>query len=131
MSTLILEYVLIVLLVLGVGYLIYLLKDRGTIIKEDYYGITGSILSMLEDKEASQVNVKSILREVSKAVSFVELNFKNEDNEIKQEKALEMARNSILELNLSTEIPDESIIYIIRLSTALLPGVRPLGGSKR
>ncbi|WP_243108043.1 hypothetical protein [Clostridium sp. JN-9] len=102
--------------------MIYLLKDRGTIIKEDYYGITGSILSMLEDKEASQVNVKSILREVSKAVSFVELNFKNEDNEIKQEKALEMARNSILELNLSTEIPDESIIYIIRLSTALLPG---------
>lgn len=131
MSTLILEYVLIVLLVLGVGYLIYLLKDRGTIIKEDYYGITGSILSMLEDKEAAQVNVKNILREVSKAVSFVELNFKNEDNEIKQEKALEIARNSILELNLSTEIPDESIIYIIRLSTALLPGVRPLGGSKR
>lgn len=120
MSTLILEYVLIVLLVLGVGYLIYLLKDRGTIIKEDYYGITGSILSMLEDKEAKQENVKNILRQVSKAVNFVELNFKNEDNKLKQEKALEMARNSILELNLSTEIPDESIIYIIRLSTALL-----------
>lgn len=120
MSTLILEYVLIVLLVLGVGYLIYLLKDRGTIIKEDYYGITGSILSMLEDKEAKQENVKNILRQVSKAVNFVELNFKNEDNKLKQEKALEMARNSILELNLNTEIPDESIIYIIRLSTALL-----------
>lgn len=120
MSTLILEYVLIVLLVLGVGYLIYLLKDRGTIVKEDYYGITGSILSMLEDKEAAQENVKNILREVSKAVNFVELNFKNEDNKLKQEKALEMARNSILELNLNTEIPDESIIYIIRLSTALL-----------
>lgn len=120
MSTLILEYVLIVLLVLGVGYLIYLLKDRGTIVKEDYYGITGSILSMLEDKEAAQENVKNILREVSKAVNFVELNFKNEDNKLKQEKALEMARNSILELDLNTEIPDESIIYIIRLSTALL-----------
>ena len=100
--------------------MIYLLKDRGTIVKEDYYGITGSILSMLEDKEAAQENVKNILREVSKAVNFVELNFKNEDNKLKQEKALEMARNSILELNLNTEIPDESIIYIIRLSTALL-----------
>lgn len=121
MSTLILEYVLIVLLVLGVGYLIYLLKDRGTIIKEDYYGITGSILSMLEDKDAECENVKSILRQVSKAVNFVELNLKNEDNKLKQEKTLEMARNLILELNLNTEIPDESIIYIIRLSTALLP----------
>lgn len=120
MSTLILEYVLVVLLVLGVGYLIYLLKDRGTIIKEDYYGITGSILCMLEDKEAAQENVKHILREVFKAVNFVESNYKNEDNELKQKKALEIVKASITELNLQTEIPDESIIYIIRLSTALL-----------
>ncbi|MDF2883002.1 MAG: hypothetical protein K0R54_3559 [Clostridiaceae bacterium] len=121
MSTLILEYVLIIMLVLGVGYLLYLLKDRGTIIKEDYYGIAVSIFSVRDDNEWAPQNVKKILREVSKAVNFVELNFKNEDNELKQEKALEMVKGSISALNLKTEIPDESIIYIIRLCTALLP----------
>jgi hypothetical protein len=109
------------MLVLGVGYLLYLLKDRGTIIKEDYYGIAVSIFSVRDDNEWAPQNVKKILREVSKAVNFVELNFKNEDNELKQEKALEMVKGSISALNLKTEIPDESIIYIIRLCTALLP----------
>lgn len=121
MSTLILEYVLIVLLVLGVGYLIYLLKDRGTIIKEDYFGIAGSILNILEDNEATPENVKSILRTVSKSVNFIESNFKDEDNQIKEKKALEMVKATISTLNLQTKVPDESIIYIIRLCAAILP----------
>lgn len=127
MWELIIQYILIVILVVLLGFLIYYLKDKGIIRDEDYYGITFSILSVLDIKEASRQTVKAILREISDAVQFVESNLKGESNEIKEEKALEIAREGIDSLQLSSKISDDSIRYIIRLSCAILP---PTYGNK-
>jgi hypothetical protein len=127
MAELIIQYILIVILVVVLGFLIYYLKDKQIIRDEDYYGITFSILSILDIKDSSRKKVKSILREVSDAVQFVECNFKGEKNEVKEERAIEIAREGIDSLKLNSKISDESVLYMIRLSCAILP---PTHGDK-
>lgn len=121
MQGIILQYVLIVFLVVGIGYLLYLLKDKGVTIKDDYFGITLSILNTLSEEDATPENIKKILRAVSKAVNYVESNCKNEPNIIKEEKALDMAKEIIIGLNLNSPITEDSIRNIIRLAAAFLP----------
>lgn len=121
MSSIILEYVLIVFLVVGIGYFLYLLKDKGITIKDDYFGITLSILNTLSEEDATHENVKKILRAVSKAVNYVESNYKDEANDVKEQKALDMAQVIIMGLNLNSPITEESIRNLIKLATAFLP----------
>lgn len=117
----VIQYILIVLLVVVLGVLMYYLKDKEIIREEDYYGIAFSIFSALGYKDASKESIKAVLRAISDAVQFVETNFKNENNSIKEEKALEIAREGIDNLELTSLISDDSIKYIIRLACAMLP----------
>lgn len=121
MNDIIIQYVLIVLLIVGLSYFVYLLKDKGINIKEDYFGITYTVLRTLSDVDATPKNVKKLLRAVSDAVKYVEVNFKNEDNDIKEQKALILARETVEELKFESRIDDESLIYIIRLCAAIMP----------
>jgi hypothetical protein len=121
MDYIIIQYVSIVLLVVGVGYLLYLLKEKESKFNEDYFGITYSILRSLRDTEITSENVKKILRIISKIVLYIEDNYKNEDNKVKEDKALKFAKEALKELKLRRSIDDDSIRYIIRLSTAFLP----------
>jgi len=121
MAQLITQYVLIIFLVLGFVYLIYLLNDRGERIADDYYGINYCILNSLELSEASPENVKKIIRAVSETVRYVELNYKDEENSFKEEKALCLARSAINTLGFKSTIDDESIRYIIRIASTFLP----------
>ncbi|MCH5138745.1 hypothetical protein JMF89_16325 [Clostridiaceae bacterium UIB06] len=121
MEYIILQYVSIVLLVVGVGYLLYLLKEKESKFNEDYYGITYSILRTHNNKEITSENVKKILRIISKVVLNVEDNYKNDDNKVKEDKALQFTREALKELKFRRTIDDDSIRYIIRISAALLP----------
>lgn len=121
MTYIIIQYVLVTLLVVGVGYLLYLLREKDPKFKEDYFGITYSILSSIDDKEGTAENVKKILRAVSEIVLYVENNYKNEDNKVKEDKAVQFSKEALKELRLRKTIDDDSIRYIIRLSAALLP----------
>lgn len=121
MNDIIIQYVLIVLLIVGLSYFVYLLKDKGINIKEDYFGITYTILRTLSDIDATPQNVKKLLRAVSDAVKYVEINFKNEDNDVKEQKALILARETVEGLKFESSIDDESLIYIIRLCAAMMP----------
>lgn len=123
MEYIILQYVSIVLLVVGVGYLLYLLKEKENKFNEDYFGITYNILRTLSDKEITYENVKMILRIISKVVIYIEENYKNKDNNLKEDKALQLSKEALKELKLKRAIDDDSIRYIIRLSAALLPAV--------
>ncbi|MDW8799741.1 hypothetical protein P8V03_01060 [Clostridium sp. A1-XYC3] len=120
MTYIVIQYVFVVLLVVGVGYLLYLLKEKGHKFNEDYFGITHSILNSLGQEERTPDNVKSILRLVSKAVTYVEDNYKNEDNAIKEDKALQLAKEAMTELNFRRVIDDDNIRCIIRIAAALL-----------
>lgn len=120
MDYIILQYVSIVLLVVGVGYLLYLLKEKESKFNEDYFGITYNILRTLSDKEITYENVKRILRIISKIVLHIEENYKNKDNRFKEDKALQLSKEALKELKFKRIIDDDSIRYIIRLSAALL-----------
>jgi hypothetical protein len=122
MTDIIIQYVLIVLLIVGLSYFVYLIKDKGITIKEDYFGITYTILRDLIDAEATSESIKKILRAVSEAVIFVEINYKNEPNAIKEEKAMVLSKETVGALDFESTINEESIRYIIRLSAALMPG---------
>lgn len=121
MPQMIIQYVLIIIIVVGLTYVAYLLKDKGTKISEDYFGLAHVILDTLEIQEATPENIKKIIRTISKTVNFVEANYKNEDNVYKEEKAFELAKEAIMSLNFNSTINDESIRYLIRLACAFLP----------
>lgn len=121
MTQLIIQYVLIVLLVVGLSYFVFLLKDKDIKVNEDYFGIAYTILGFLKISEATSENVKKILRIVSEAVNYVEVNYKDEDNFIKEEKALVLARETLGALDFKNEIPDENLRQLIRLSAVFLP----------
>lgn len=121
MSDIIIQYVLIVLLIVGLSYFVYLIKDKGIVIKEDYFGITYTILRDLIDIEATPENIKKILRTVFEAVSFVESNYRDEPNEIKEEKALILGREAVDNLGFESEIEEDSFRYIVRICATLMP----------
>lgn len=116
MQELIIQYVVIAALVVGVLYLVYLLKEKGTVIKEDYYGVAQSILSVLSSSEATSDNIKKILRVISDVVSYIEINFKGATNDEKEEKALVMAHDAIEALGFKDKLDDDSIRQLIRLA---------------
>jgi hypothetical protein len=117
----IIQYVLIVILVTGLGYLVYLLKDKGINIKEDYFGFAYVILGSLLASEATPQNIKLIIRIVSAAVKYVETNYKNSENTFKEGEAIRMAKNDIELLGFQNRVDDESIKYLTRLAAASLP----------
>lgn len=121
MAQLIIQYVLIVLLVIGLAYLIYILKDKGLTIKDDYFGIAYTLLNSFDINEVTNENVKKILRVISEAVHYVESNYKNDDNLIKEARAYSLSKEAINSLNFSNKIDEEVIRQIIRISAALLP----------
>ncbi|MDP4144777.1 MAG: hypothetical protein Q8936_09930 [Bacillota bacterium] len=123
MAQLILEYVLIVILVLGLSYLIYIVKEKGVRIEEDYYGVGYTILDDLAASEATTENIKNILRAVGTVVQLVECNYKDETNGFKEKLALELSKDSIKKLGFRYNINDESIIQLIRLATAFFPSI--------
>ena len=121
MAQIIIEYVLIVLLVTGIGYFVYLLKDTEIYSRDDYFGLDYVILGSLAPKECTPENVKKIIRHVSQAVQFVEINYKCSENTFKEEEAIKIAMNSISLLNFEGNIDSESLRYLVRSAAALLP----------
>jgi len=119
MVEIIIQYILILLLVIGLGYLVYLLKDNEVNIVDDYYGLNYVILGSLSEGESTAENVKQIIRTISQTVEYVETNYSCEDNKFKEEKAIKMAKNATNLLCFQGNIDDESIKYLVRLAVAL------------
>jgi hypothetical protein len=117
----ILQYILILLLVTGLGYLVYLLSDKDINIVDDYFGLAYVILGSLSDDEATVYNVKKIIRIISKTVQYVETNYKNSENTFKEAEAIKIAKHAIYLLNFKSNIDDESLRYLVRLAATLLP----------
>lgn len=120
----VMEIVLVLFLIIGCGYLIYLFRERKVQLKEDYFGLVYGLLYTLERSDISSDTVKKILRAVSDAVSFVESNYKNEPNDVKEDKAVELIVSVLQGFNLKSEIPLDSIKYLIRIACAFLPPTR-------
>ncbi len=121
MVEIIIQYVLIVLLVIGLGYLAYLLKDKNLNIKDDYFGLANVILGSLSASEYTPENAKKIIRIISKAVQFVETNYKNSENTLKEKEAIKIAKEGTNLLNFQINVDEESLKYLVRIAAALLP----------
>lgn len=121
MVVIIIQYVLIALLVIGLGYLAYLLKDKDINLKNDYFGFASVILGSLSASESTPENEKIILRIISKAVKYVEINYRNSENIYKEEKAIQLAEDSISSLGFKKNIDGESLKCLVRIAAALLP----------
>ena len=121
MVEIIIQYVLILLLVTGLGYLVYLLKDTDVDHIEDYFGLSYVILGCLTANEATPENIKIIIRIISDAVQYVETNYKDSENPLKEEEAIKMAVDAISLLKLKSNVDNESLKYLVRIASALLP----------
>jgi len=121
MVEIIIQYVLILLLVTGLGYLVYLLKDTDVDHIEDYFGLSYVILGCLTANEATPENIKKIIRITSDSVQYVETNYKDSENPLKEEEAIKMAVDAISLLMLKSNVDNESLKYLVRIASALLP----------
>lgn len=121
MVEIIIQYILIVLLVMGLGYLAYLLKDKELNIKDDYFGLANVILGTLSASESTPENAKKIIRIISKAVQFVENNYTNSENTLKEKEAIKIAKEGTNSLNFKNNVDEESLKYLVRIAAALLP----------
>lgn len=116
MAQILIQYVLVICLVFALFYLVYLLRDKGDIqVEEDYFGITHTILTSLEKEEATPENIKTIIRIITNVVSYVEENYTDVDNNIKENKALILVREDLEALKLKNTISIENTRYLIRL----------------
>lgn len=121
MKEILLQYMLIIFLVIGIGYLLYLLKDRGIELYEDYFGLTYALLNTLQSDERGTQNIKRILRIVGEVVRFIEIEYFNEPNEKKEMEAVKLVHELLEEAGFESPIDEQSIRYIIRISSAMLP----------
>jgi len=126
MVEIIIQYVLIVLLVTGLGYLAYLLKDKEKNLKDDYFGFAYVILGSLDTSESTPENAKKILGIISEVVQYVETNYKYSENTLKEEEAIKIAKDATSLLNFKRNIDNESLKYLIRLAVALLPSTNKI-----
>ncbi|MBU3176477.1 hypothetical protein KPL47_08830 [Clostridium estertheticum] len=126
MVEIIIQYVLIVLLVMGLAYLAYLLKDKDSNLKDDYFGFASVILGSLTTSESTPENAKIILRIISQVVQNIETNYRNSDNALKEEKAIQLAKDATSLLGFKKNIDDESLKYLIRVAAALLPATNKM-----
>ncbi|MBU3202148.1 hypothetical protein LL037_20105 [Clostridium estertheticum] len=126
MVEIIIQYVLIVLLVMGLAYLAYLLKDKDSNLKDDYFGFASVILGCLTTSESTPENAKIILRIISQVVQNIETNYRNSDNALKEEKAIQLAKDATSLLGFKKNIDGESLKYLIRVAAALLPATNKM-----
>lgn len=116
MSDLAVQYLLIFILILGFLYLIYVLKENSDDKNNDFFGLRGSVLNSLDKEEATYKIIEDILEAVFDGVNYVELNYKDEESGIKEEKALSLVKKSILNMDLKSNISDDNIIHLIRVA---------------
>ncbi len=88
MGYIVAQYILIIILIIAIGYFLYLIRNKSEDYLEDYYGLSDIIINT-DCKDEKVEKYKIILRAIGFSVYEVEKDFKNQSNEIKEDKALE------------------------------------------
>ncbi|GAA0064682.1 hypothetical protein [Clostridium sp. CTA-1] len=114
------QYILIIILIIAIGYFLYLIKNRSDDYSENYYGLSDIIINTDYEEEKSRENIKIILRAIASSVYYVEKNFKKESNNIKENKALEKVEELLKEYKFKGKINEDTLRYLIRINCALM-----------
>ncbi|CAM2817459.1 hypothetical protein HAHI6034_04665 [Hathewaya histolytica] len=121
MRAILLQYMLIIFLVIGIGYVFYLIKDKSIELHNDYFGFNYSILNTLKSDECNRSNIKTILKIIGEVVKYIEIEYFNEPNDKKEDEAVKLVYELVKEAGFESPIDDISIRYLIRISVAMLP----------
>ncbi|KEI88045.1 hypothetical protein EXM98_07440 [Clostridium botulinum] len=120
MGYIVAQYILIIILIIAIGYFLYLIRNKSEDYLEDYYGLSDIIINTDCKDEKSRENIKIILRAIGFSVYEVEKDFKNQSNEIKEDKALEKIEHLLKEYKFKGKINEDTLRYLIRISCALM-----------
>ncbi|MCR1933721.1 hypothetical protein ACQX0N_04575 [Clostridium tepidum] len=114
------QYILIVILIIAIGYFLYLIRNKSEDYLENYYGLSDIIINTDYENEKSRENIKIILRTIGTSVYEVEEKFSNEPNEIKEDRALKKAQQLLKEYKFKGKINEDTLRYLIRINCALM-----------
>lgn len=114
------QALLIILVVLALGIIVGLLRKREIVPNDKFLNFGYNILSMLEELGVADENTKKILRIIMEGVRYVEENFNNMSNPVKEETALNVVKDNLKDLNGIENLTDEELKTFIRLSAILL-----------
>ncbi|EJP6471005.1 MULTISPECIES: hypothetical protein [unclassified Clostridium] len=114
------QYILIVILIIAIGYFLYLIRNKSEDYLENYYGLSDIIINTDYEDEKSRENIKIILRAIGSSVYEVEKNFNNESKEIKEDKALKKTQQLLKEYKFQGKMNEDTLRYLIRINCALM-----------
>ena len=114
------QYILIVVLIIAIGYFLYLIRNKSEDYLENYYGLSDIIINTDYEDEKSRENIKIILRAIGSSVYEVEKNFNNESKEIKEDKALKKTQQLLKEYKFQGKMNEDTLRYLIRINCALM-----------
>ncbi|SHJ69332.1 hypothetical protein SAMN02745248_00723 [Hathewaya proteolytica DSM 3090] len=120
MAEIVLSYVFIVILITGLGYLLYLLKDKGIKISEDYFGLSYAILNTMQSDEANTDNKKLIIRLIGDIVRYIESELLNMNNDDKEKLALKLCTGILKKMGFNSPVDENSIRFLIRICAAMM-----------
>ncbi|GAA0125593.1 hypothetical protein [Clostridium senegalense] len=114
------QALLIILVVLAIGILVGLLKKKNIILDDKFLNFGYTIIDMLDELGVADENTKKILRIIMDGVRYVEENFNNMSNPVKEETALNVVKENLENINGIEKLTEEDIKTLIRLSAILL-----------
>ncbi|WP_251860572.1 hypothetical protein [Clostridium sp. Marseille-Q2269] len=114
------QYILMAILIIAIGYFLYLIRSKNENHMENYYGLSDIIIDSNGEDTKNRENIKIILRAIGDSVRDVEKNYKLEPNNVKEDKALDTAERLLQEYKLKGKINENALIYLIRINCALM-----------
>lgn len=117
---LVLEYSMLVILVVGFAYIIYLFKEKDAEVKEDYYGLNFRVFHTIKNEEYNEELIKALMKIIKDNIKYVENNYLTYGSIEKENKALELTKKKIKTMGLKSKVDDESLRVIIRLGCVFM-----------
>lgn len=120
MSEILVQVLIIITVVLGITGIVLIFKKNNIEPKEKVFENIYTILESLQTLGFADEQIKKILRVIMDGVKYVEENFKDSPNNVKENQAFNFIKGQLDILKFDNVLSDDDIRIFIRLSAAFL-----------
>ena len=120
MSEILVQVLIIITVVLGITGIVLIFKKNNIEPKEKVFENIYTILESLQTLGFADEQIKKILRVIMDGVKYVEENFKDSPNNVKENQAFNFIKGQLEILKFDNVLSDDDIRIFIRLSAAFL-----------
>ena len=120
MSEILVQVLIIITVILGITGMVLMFKKNNIEPKEKIFENSYTILKSLQTLGFADEETKNILRLIMNRVKYVEKNFKDSPNNVKENQAFNFIKEQLDTLKFDNVLSDDDIRTFIRLAAAFL-----------